>query len=71
MRAGWLNVETWAGRYHTIVELIGETPKRYRIRALQRTRLAGRDRWLDAGGTALVPKSAVDMIHERSSVAGR
>ena len=49
----------WEGRTETPVFIIGETAKRYRIRAIQRTKLAGRNRWLDSGETALVPKSAV------------
>ena len=49
----------WEGRTETPIWIIGETPKRYRIRASQRTKLAGRNRWLESGETALVPKSAV------------
>ncbi|MBL8605196.1 MAG: hypothetical protein JNK72_24915 [Myxococcales bacterium] len=42
--------------------IVGETPKRYRIRALTRTRLGGRDRWLEAGEEALVPRAAVRQL---------
>lgn len=56
---GLLCLNSWAGRTETPVEIIDETPKRFRIRASQRTKLAGRDRWLEVGQTALVPKYAV------------
>jgi hypothetical protein len=56
---GMLVLEGWAGRTKTPVEIIGVTPKRYRIRAVTRTRLGGRSRWLDVGDTALVPRHAV------------
>ena len=49
----------WEGRTETSVEIVGETPKRYRIRASKRVKLAGRNRWLEIGKTALVPKYAV------------
>lgn len=49
----------WAGYYEQPIEVIGQTPKRYRIRATERIRLGGRCRWLYRGETALVPKSAV------------
>ena len=49
----------WEGRTETPVEIVGETPKRYRIRANKRIKLAGRNRWLEIGQTALVPKYAV------------
>lgn len=39
------------------VLVVGETPKRYRIRATQRTTFAGQS--LSAGTVALVPKTAV------------
>lgn len=58
-RTGYLMLDGWAGRREHKVEVIGETPKRYRIRAVERTKLAGRCRWLYAGETALVPKYAI------------
>jgi hypothetical protein len=60
---GLLVLEGWAGRTKTPVEIIGMTPKRYRIRAVMRTRLGGRHRWLDPGDTALVPRHAVSDVH--------
>jgi hypothetical protein len=56
---GLLILQGWAGRRETRVEIVGETPTRYRIRAITRTRRAGRSRWLEPGAVALVPKSAV------------
>lgn len=50
---------SWAGYSEHPVELVGETPKRYRIRAINRTKLGGRCRWLARGEIALVPKRAV------------
>ena len=50
----------WGGLMLQEVEVLGETPTRYRIRGLQpSTRLAGRHRYLAAGETTLVPKHAV------------
>lgn len=53
----WLN--SWAGLHSEPVIVIAETAKRYRIRVEQRTKIAGRDRWLNVGETALVPKHSV------------
>jgi hypothetical protein len=50
------------GYSETPVEVIGETPKRYRIICppdRQAVKLAGRNRWLRVGETALVPKTAI------------
>lgn len=49
----------WSGRTEAAVVVVDETAKRYRIKAIDRTKLAGRDRWIEAGQTALVPKRAV------------
>lgn len=56
---GWLLMTGWAGNTAQKVEIIGETRTQTRIRAITRTRLAGRRGWLDAGKTALVPRAAV------------
>jgi hypothetical protein len=58
-KKGALCLEAWQGRTETPVEIIGTTSTRYRIRAITRTRLAGRYRWLKPGAVALVPKDAV------------
>lgn len=60
--SGWLQLASWGGRSSTLVDIVGQTPKRYRIRAIERMRLAGRHRWLKRGETALVPKTAVSRI---------
>ena len=53
----WLN--GWAGVTSQEIEIVGETPTKLRIRAIKRTKLGGRDRWLEAGKETTVPKSAV------------
>jgi hypothetical protein len=59
-RRGFLNLSGgWGQPHSTEVEIVGETPKRLRIKALTRTKLAGRQRWIEPGETALVPKYAV------------
>jgi hypothetical protein len=52
-------VEGWGAIQPYVVEVVGQTPKHLRIRAITRTRLAGRGRWLEPGQTALVPTYAV------------
>ena len=52
MTTGTLGIDGSAGRSTTVVEVIGETPTRTRIRALTRMRPAGRDRWLNPGDGA-------------------
>lgn len=54
-----LHLLDYGGNSAIPCEIVGETAKRYRIRAIQRMRLAGRSRFLEAGDTALVPKHAV------------
>lgn len=49
----------WAGLTTTRVITVGSTPTKFRIRALTRTKLGGRNRWLEPGQEALVPRSAV------------
>jgi hypothetical protein len=55
----YLIISGWHGSSSTLVVTVGMTPKRFRIMAITRTRLAGRGRWLEPGMTALVPKTAV------------
>lgn len=59
MREALLCTNSYAGRREQPVLVVGETPKRYRIQAIERTRMPGRCRWLYAGELALVPKSAI------------
>lgn len=56
---GWLNLSGWAGRTSKLVEVVGETPQRFRIRAIEKTRLSGRLRWLEPGETTLVPRHSI------------
>lgn len=58
-RLGYLCLNSWTGRTETLVRVRGETPKRYRIEAITRTKLAGRDRWLEPNASTLVPKHAI------------
>lgn len=56
---GFLVISGWHGTSATRVIVTDMTPKKFRIRAIARTKLAGRNRWLDQGQEALVPKTAV------------
>ena len=56
---GTLFTQSWAGTLKQKVKIVAETPKRYRIEAIKRTRLAGDRRFIEEGETALVPKYAV------------
>lgn len=50
----------WAGRTETPVVIVGETPKRYRIRAADGVTVClSRGRRLTGDATALVPKYAI------------
>lgn len=53
-------LQGWAGIHYVAVEIVGETPKRIRVRILEeRAKLAGRQRWASYGDIVLVPKYAV------------
>lgn len=58
---GFILLESYAGLTKHRVEIIGETPKKYRVRALQETRLAGRGRYILTGDETLVPKHAIQL----------
>ena len=47
---GLLALNGWEGYTEQVVEVVGQTPKRLRIRAITCTRLAG-PRWLEPGQT--------------------
>jgi hypothetical protein len=55
----WLCITGWWGDHKEPVELIGETPKRYRVRLLADCRLPGRNRQGKVGDVVLVPRYAV------------
>ncbi len=61
-RQGYLILQGWEGRSETLCEVLAETPKCYRIKALIGMKLAGRSRWLNKGETALVPKRAIVLL---------
>ena len=56
-----LTLEGWEGRTLSRVLLVGITPKRAVIRAPgpDAVKLAGRNRWLEAGNETRVPRYAV------------
>ena len=58
---GTLHLDGYSGRSSTRVEIVGETPKRYRVRAITQTRTAGRLVYLEPGQVALVPKHAITL----------
>lgn len=55
----YLCMDGWAGFHKEPVEIVGETPKRYRVRLLADCRLPGRLRFGKKGDVVLVPKYAV------------
>lgn len=55
---GILIINGWAGRREIPVLIVGETPKRYRIQAIQPIKLVGR--YIESGETNLVPQNAID-----------
>lgn len=59
MLTGFLCTQGWHGFTKQEVEIIGRTPKKYRIKAIERTRLGGANRWLNSGEITLVPQKAV------------
>ncbi len=63
-RRGELRLDSWAGRRSYPVEVLGETPQRYRIRLLEDMPLPGRNKRGAAGEVRLVPKYAVTFGEE-------
>lgn len=61
-RPGVLRLSGYGGYCEIPIVVVGYTPRKVRIEAIKRTRLAGRLRWLEAGETALVPRTAVREI---------
>jgi hypothetical protein len=60
-----LLMDDWAGRHSVECEVIGETPKRYRIKLLADAQLPSR-RSCKAGDVVLVPKYAVRLDSKQS-----
>lgn len=63
---GLLWLSGWFGISKQPVVVVGETPKKYRIRAIEQTKLGGRCRWLETGETTLVPKRAITFEMEKA-----
>lgn len=61
---GLLVLDGWAGRSLERVLVIGQTPTRYVVRnpGPDAVKLAGRNRWLEAGNETRVPQTAVRLI---------
>ena len=59
MTYGYIFLQGYHGSTKQRVQIVGQTPKKWRIRALEFTKLAGRSRWIKEGEEALVPKHAV------------
>jgi hypothetical protein len=62
LRRAVLVTQSYAGRAEWPCIITGEVSHCFRIRVLQRTKLAGRNRWIAEGGFALVPKTAVRVL---------
>jgi len=63
IRRAVLRLDGWSGPHESQpVDVVDETPTRYRIRAITETRLAGRYRFLEPGKTALVPRRVVRFL---------
>lgn len=55
---GFIRLDTWAGRMHIPVQVIGQTITRYRVKLKEDATLPGR-RTRKAGDEVLVPKYAI------------
>jgi hypothetical protein len=55
----YICMDGWAGFHKEPVEIVGETPKKYRVKLLKDCRLPGRWREGKAGQIILVPKYVV------------
>ena len=62
-----LMMDDWAGRHSIECEVIGETPKRYRIKLLEDAQLPS-SRSCKAGDVVLVPKYALRLDSKESEV---
>jgi len=62
----FLHTNSWAGHGKTPVEIIKETPKRFRVKLLEDTTLPGRNRSGKAGQEILVPKYAISQPHNNA-----
>ena len=60
MRYGWIHFDGWAGRTKHRVEILKETPKRFRVRMLEQAYRHS------AGSVLLAPKYAVTLEEDKS-----
>lgn len=61
---GILFTDGWAGRQETRIEIVAETPKRYRVKLLENAALPGRSNHRSSGFVFLAPKYAVRINQE-------
>lgn len=68
-RRAKIHMDGWSGRTSSEVIVVDETPRRFRIKTIdsKAVKLAGRNRWLLPGATALVPKGAVEFLDKSES----
>lgn len=59
-RIGYVNTDGWAGRLKWKCLIVGETPKRFRIKALEQIKLPRK--WLEVGEEWLVPKYSITFV---------
>jgi len=59
IRYGWLHLDGYAGRTKQRIAILDVRPLTVTIRAITRTKLGGRDRWLEPGCTTTVRRFAV------------
>lgn len=65
---GYIKTDSWAGRFFWRCEILGETPKRYRVRLLVKTALPRG--WREAGTIVLVPHDAVTFNRLEAQISG-
>ena len=58
-KRAFLRIDGWHGNIEQQILIVGETLKCWRIQAITATRLAGRNKWLNAGEEIVVPRFAV------------
>ena len=58
----------WHGTSREPCQVVGATPKRYRIKAEKRIQLGGRNRWLEPGKTALVPRRSITFVGRENRI---
>ena len=59
MKRAFLLLNSWAGLMRVPVEIVGETPMRYRVKLLKDALMPNRIGLIASGSVKLVPKHAV------------